>query len=55
MYSLEFWIPRCGFQIPGIGFQSLSVELGFRIPIVNVIPDYWSCIPDSKVQDSGFQ
>ena len=24
--SLGFWIPRCGFQIPGTGFQSLSVE-----------------------------
>ena len=40
MYSLEFWIPRGGFQIPGTGFQSLSVELGFQIPVVNVIPDY---------------
>ena len=40
MYSLEFWVPRGGFQIPVTRFQSLSVELGFRIPIVNVIPDY---------------
>ena len=24
--SLGFWIPHCGFQIPGTGFQSLSVE-----------------------------
>ena len=24
--SLGFWIPRCGFQIPGTGLQSLSVE-----------------------------
>ena len=24
--SLGFWIPRRGFQIPGTGFQSLSVE-----------------------------
>ena len=24
--SLGFWILRCGFQIPGTGFQSLSVE-----------------------------
>ena len=30
--------------------DSLSVELGFRIPIVNGIPDSLSCscIPDSK-------
>ena len=30
--------------------DSLSVELGFRIPIVNGIPDFLSCscIPDSK-------
>ena len=37
-----------GFQIPGTGFQSLSVELGFRIPTV-------SGIPYSKTQDSGFR
>ena len=30
--SLGVWIPRGGFQIPGTRFQSLSVELGFRIP-----------------------
>ena len=24
--SLGFWISRCGFQIPGTGFQYLSVE-----------------------------
>ena len=24
--SLGFWIPRCGFPIPGTGFQCLSVE-----------------------------
>ena len=37
-----------GFRIPRTGFQSLSVELGIRIPIV-------SGIPYSKTQDSGFQ
>ena len=42
--SLEFWIPVTWFQ-------SLSVELGFWIPILSRIP---SCIPDSNVQDSGF-
>ena len=31
--SLRFWIPRRGFRIPGTGFQPLSVELGFCIPI----------------------
>ena len=52
--SLGFWIPYRGFQIPGTGFQSLSVELAFWIPIVNGIPDSLSCIPDSKAQDSRF-
>ena len=52
--SLKFWTPRCGFQIPGIGFQSLSVELWFRIPVVSGIPDSLSCIPDSKAKDSEF-
>ena len=52
--SLGFWILRCGFRIPGTGFQSLSVELGFWIPIVSGIPESLSCIPDSKTHDSGF-
>ena len=30
--SLGFWIPCGGFLIPGTGFQSLSVKLGFWIP-----------------------
>jgi len=38
----------------GTGFQHLSVELGFWIPIVSGIPDSLSCIPDSKTPDSGF-
>ena len=29
------------FCIPGTGFQSLSVELGFWIPIVCGIPDFF--------------
>ena len=33
--------------IPGTGFQYLTVQLGFWIPIV-------SAIPDSKTQDSEF-
>ena len=52
--SLGFWIPRCGFQIPGTGFQYLSVEIGFWIAIISGIPDSLSCIPDSKNQESGF-
>ena len=32
--SLGLWTPSRGFRIPRTGFQSLSVELGFRIPIV---------------------
>ena len=52
--SRGFWIPRCGFRITGTGFQFLSVELEFWVPIVSGIPDSLSCIPDSKVQDSRF-
>ena len=33
--SFGFWIPYGGF----------------RIPIINEIPNSWSCIPDSKAQD----
>ena len=47
--SLAFWIPRTGFQ-------SLSLERGFWIPIVSGIQvNSLSCIPNStKAQDSGF-
>ena len=41
-----------GFQLLDPG--SSSVELGFRIAIISGIPDYLSCVPDSKAQDSGF-
>ena len=34
--------------------DSLSLELGFRIPIVSGIPDSLSCTPDSKAQNSWF-
>ena len=40
-------------MISGTGFQSLLVELGYWIPIVSGILDSFSCIPDSKAQDSG--
>ena len=52
--SLGFWIPRHGFRIPGTGFQSLSVELGFWIPIASGVADSLSCFADSKTRDSGF-
>ena len=52
--SLGFWIPRHGFRIPGTGFQSLSVEPGFWIPIASGVADSLSCIPDAKARDSGF-
>ena len=55
--SIQSWIldptPRITnsrFRIP----WSLSVKLGFWIPIVSGIPDSLSCIPDSKDQDFGF-
>ena len=54
--SLGFWIPRRGFRIPGAGFQSLSVEVGFWISIVSGISDSLSCISDSKApENSGFR
>ena len=40
--------PRLGFQIFGTGLQSLSVELGYLIPLSCEIPDSLSCFPDSK-------
>ena len=46
--SLGFWIPRRRFWIPGTGFRSSSVEIGFRIVIVCGIPNSLSCIVDSK-------
>ena len=52
--SLGFWIAYLGFWIPGTRLQSLSVELGFRIPIVSRIPDSLNCIPDSKAQEYRF-
>ena len=41
-----------GFSL--LDLKSFSVDLGFRIPIVSGILDYYSCILDSKTQDSGF-
>lgn len=39
------------FGILGTGFQSLSIKLGFLIPIIG-IPYSLSCIPDSNSNDS---
>ena len=52
--SLGFRIPRRGFRIPGAGFQSLSVKLGSRIPIVTGILDSLSCFLYFKAQGSRF-
>ena len=46
-HSPGFWIPYRGFRIPGAGFWSLSVELGFWLPFVIEISNSLSCIPDS--------
>ena len=46
-----FHTVNSGFRVTG--FQSLSMELGFWIPIDCVIPDSLSCILDSK--NPGFQ
>ena len=51
--SLGFWIPHRGFRIPGTGFQYLSVELGFWIPIVTGIANSLSC--NSGFQSPGFR
>ena len=48
--SLGLWIPHRGFQIPGTGFQPLTVELQFRIPNPR-IPDFTSKhFLDSRIQ-----
>ena len=51
--SLGFWIPSRWFQIPGSGFQSVSVEFGFWIPIVSRIPHSTSKnVPGSGIRIS---
>ena len=42
--NLGFWIPCHGFQSRNCIPDSLSVELGFWIPIVSRIPNSLSCI-----------
>ena len=53
-YAREFRTVLDLDSTPGIS-DSLSVELGFRLPIDSGIADSLSCIPDSKAKDSGFQ
>ena len=48
--SFELWISESRCWIP----DSLTVELGFPIPIVSGIHDSLSSIPDSKDQDFRF-
>ena len=51
----QSWILNFTPRIPFLViYFSLSVELGFWIPIASGIPDSLSCIPDPKAQDFGF-
>ena len=49
--SLGVWIPRRGFRILGLDSRFLTMECGFRIPIVCGIPDSLSCILDFEAED----
>ena len=48
--SLGFWIPPCGFRIPGTWYRYLSVEHGFWILIISGIANSLRCIPDFKTE-----
>ena len=50
--SLGFWIPRRGY--PDSRYQIPAFISETCILIASEIPDSFSCIPDSKAQDSGF-
>ena len=53
--SIQSWILDSTPRITNSRFRipwSLSVKLGFWIPIVSGIPDSLSCIPDAKDQIS---
>ena len=52
--SLGFWIPRCGFRIPGTGFHYLSVELGFWFQLLVGFRISWAVfwIPKPSIPDS---
>ena len=51
--SLGCWIPDA-LSVENWTLDSMSMEPGFRIPIISGILDFLSWIPDSKAQDSGF-
>ena len=51
--SLGFWIPYHGFQIPGTGFQSLSVELGSWIPKRRIPDSTGKNFPKSGIRIYG--
>ena len=51
--SLGCWIPD-SLSVENCILDSMSMEPGFRIPIISRILDSLSWIPDSKAQDSGF-
>ena len=56
--SLGFWIPHCGFRIPGTGFQILcqwNFDSGFQSLVRLQILDPKSRIPDSTTQISWIQ
>ena len=56
--SLEFWIPHCGFRIPGTGLRILcqwNFDSGFQSLVRLQILDPKSRIPDSTTQISWIQ
>ena len=52
---LDFGFHAVDSRVQLLDSRSFSVELGFRIPIVSGILDFYGCIPDSQAQDSGFR
>ena len=53
--SIRFWIPYCGFPVLGLYWilYPLSVELGFSIPIISRIPNFFKLY--SGFQSLGFR
>ena len=50
--SLGFFIPRRGFRISDTEFQSLSVELGFRIPKPRILDSTSKNFPFHEAKDT---
>ena len=50
--SLGFFIPRRGFRISDTKFQSLSVELGFRIPKPRILDSTSKKFPFHEAKDT---